>query len=133
MMNNVHEYPGLRLYTAKSLYIRLVPLVARKNKHAVHEWYVVDEPDSDRLSYALRSSIGPSFRITCSSLSSAAFISCDKLSGTTRRCAIYIDELSQAAGLAQEKYCAKEVHNYNLKVGEETLPWEVVTETLGNM
>ena len=120
-------------YIRQSLYIRLVPLDARKNKHAAHEWYVVDEPDSDRQSYALRSSIGPSFRITCSRLSSAAFNSCDKLSGTTRRCAIYIDELSQAAGLAQKKYCAKEVHNYNLKVGEETLPWEVVTETLGNM
>ena len=84
MMNNVHEYPGLRLYTAKSLYIRLVPLVSRKNKHAVHEWYVVDEPDSDRLSYALRSSIGPSFRITCSRLSSVALTACDKLGGTAR-------------------------------------------------
>ena len=82
---------------------------------------MVDEPDSDRLSYALRSSIGPPFRITCSSLSSAAFISCDKLSGTTRRCAIYIDELSQAAGLVQETYSTKEVHNYALKVCDATL------------
>ena len=105
-MNNVHEYPGLRPYTAKSLYIRLVPLDAGKNKHAAHEWYVVDEPESDRLSYALRLSIGPSFRITCSRLSSAAFILCDKLSRTTRRCAIYIEELSQAAGLAQKKSIA---------------------------
>lgn len=34
-----------------------------------------------------------------------------------------IDELTQAAGLAQETYCAKEVHDYGLKVGDATLLW----------
>ena len=33
-----------------------------------------------------------------------------------------IDELSQAAGLVQETYSTKEVHNYGLKVCDATLP-----------
>jgi len=71
-------------YIRQSLYIRLVPLDARKNKHAAHEWYVVDEPDVVRLSCAFRSSIGPFFRIACSRLSSVALTSCDKLGETAR-------------------------------------------------
>ena len=93
-------------YIRQSLYIRLVPLDARKNKHAAHEWYVVDEPDSDRQSYALRSSIGPSFRITCSRLSSVALTSCTSSAEQPVDVSYNIDELSQAAGLAQKKSIA---------------------------
>lgn len=83
---------------------------------------MVDEPDAVRLSCAFRSSIGPFFRIACSRLSSVALTSCTSSAEQPVGVSYSIDELSQAAGLVQETYSTKEVHNYGLKVCDATLP-----------